>query len=216
MKDDDDQKEASLRSQILAKPTNARLLSKLSSLLTDRSKAPICKNDISETMRDEAIALARRAIEIAPKRPFGYVALSLCARAFGEKMESLRTGIKLSDEFHLARLGLLVRLLLEPRDEESRNLKRKVGKASKHHPNRRDLNTEEIGIYERICNDLSSCASLQGQNKYTGDELEFLCKQEYRLGQFFRKKLPSETHIPRSRNHFQQCRCYQIDRKSVV
>jgi predicted TPR repeat methyltransferase len=190
-------KETSLRSFLAEKPKNAKSISQLSSLLVDRSKE--LGND--EKMRDEAISLAKRAIQVAPRRPFGYAALSIASRNFLERLDSLQKAADLSTHAQLIpRVGFLLRLLLEPREEESHRVQGIIGKSSNEHPSRRDLNPKEIQLYTELEKLISSAWTLE----LSLDQKEFLSKHEYRLGLFFRKKQPSEIHQPRARKHFQK------------
>lgn len=148
-------------------------------------------------MRNEAIDLAKRSIEVAPHRPFGYAALSAASKEFSERMESLTKAASLSFEGYPVPLAiLLVRQLVEPREEEARRVVGKIGKASLDHPNRRNLSLSENSLYADIEKALEKAWALSDSSV---DQRELLTNCEYKLGLFFRKKQPS-----RAKKHFEQ------------
>lgn len=197
--------EDSFRTFLASKPQNAKILSKLSSTLLERSKI-----ESLEALRDEAIDLAARAIEVAPSKPYGYAMMSVAARTWSERKEALVQAIDRSSEtFRIARIGLLVRLLTEQRDVEKINF----GTASRSQPSRRNLTAAETQIYDRISNDLD--AAWNNVEPHSVTEQEFLSKQEFRLGLFLRKKLPSTTHVPRARKHLEQSRRWKDNDEMV-
>jgi predicted TPR repeat methyltransferase len=154
-------------------------------------------------MRDEAISLAKRATQVAPRRPFGYAALSTASQDFSERMESLEKAASLSTEAHLIpRACFLVRLLVEPREDEAREVQGKIGGASRDHPSRRGLSPKENSLYSEITKAFEKAWALVDLSV---DQKEFLSKHEYRIGLFFRKKLPSSIHQPRARRHLGTC-----------
>ena len=195
-------RESKLRSLLVEKPKNAKAISQLSTLLVERSKA--LGREQGQRMRDEGISLAKRAIQVAPQRPFGYVALSTATQDFSERMESLKKAASLCTDDHLIpRSNFLVMLLLTPREEEARNVKGKIGKASEEHPSRRDLNAAEKSLYEDIEITLERAWGLPNLSI---DEKQILSKLEYRIGLFFRKKTPSSIHQLRARKHLMKSR----------
>lgn len=207
MVEDLKQKEKSLREILLSKPQNGKILSQLSSTLLELSKVnEKGEQHVDNNLREEAVKLGNRVIEVAQSKPYGYVAMSMAAPTWKERKEALVQAIdrSSSDTFRIARIGLLVRLLLEEREEEARGNKGKVGSASPAHPNRRNLSAAELKIYQRVVNDLDQTWS--GVEMRSELEQEFLSKQEFRLGCFFRKKLPSSMHAPRARKHFENAR----------
>ena len=201
-------KEESLRNVLSIKPQNAKVMSQLASLLVERSKTILAVHPKqAELLRNEAVEWAKHAIQIGPQRPFGYAALSVAARDWSERKQALLQAADLSpDQFRLARTGVLVRLLTEERDEESRNVTGTIGKASVKHPSRRALAASEMTLYHRIEEDLR-VAWIEAST-FSEKEQEFLSKQEFRLARFFRKKMPQGTSLPRARKHFMQCRTY--------
>jgi predicted TPR repeat methyltransferase len=203
--------EDSFRTFLASKPQNAKILSKLSSTLLERSKI-----ESLEALRDEAIDLAARAIEVAPSKPYGYAMMSVAARTWSERKEALVQAIDRSSEtFRIARIGLLVRLLTEQRDVESRSKTKNFGTAaSLSQPSRRNLTATETQIYDRISNDLDAAWNIV--EPYSAAEQEFLSKQEFRLGLFFRKKLPSTTNVPRARKHLEQSRRWKNNDEMVA
>eukprot|EP00934_Nitzschia_sp_Nitz4_P005353 Nitzschia sp. Nitz4//scaffold92_size79448//45341//46756//NITZ4_005395-RA/size79448-processed-gene-0.58-mRNA-1//1//CDS//3329560198//5343//frame0 len=213
------QQEESLRSIITEKPKNAKVVAQLSTLLLQQYKQlDESQATEKERLRNEAISLARKAIDIGPKRPFGYTALSTASWDTSERFDALRKAIELSEaneQFHFAKISLMIRLLIEPRLEEARTVKGEVGRANKQHPNRRNLSSQELDLYRRISSELQlvwNGISKEGQNDNSSllsiEQKELLSAQEFRLGQFFRKKHPSTDNIPRSRYHFRQCQQY--------
>jgi predicted TPR repeat methyltransferase len=196
-------KEESLRSFLAEKPKNAKAMARLSSLLVDRSKVENNVNDTG-TLREEAITLARRAIQIAPKNPFGYAALSIASLDFSVRMESLQQAADRSTQQQthcIPRVGFLVRLLVEPREQEARKVQGKIGKAAQEHPNRRDLDETENRSYKELTQALDKAWAIE--NLSVGQK-EFISSNEYQLGRFFRKKNPPHKHHPRAIQHFQK------------
>ena len=167
--------EAHLRSALQDKPQNGKIMSKLATLMAARAKA-----DNNLLVHGEAMLLAKRAIETVPHKPFGYAALSSISHDYQERMQSLRKAIELSCDSHhkIPRVAFMVRFLIEPRSEEARKIKGKLGKASVNHPSRTDLDEDESVLYGRICESLDEAWSMQ----LTDFEKEALCENEYKLG----------------------------------
>lgn len=213
-------REKKLRSLIQEKPKNGRALADLSTLLYIKSKAILRDKDDDnnndddqakkKVLYEEAVALAKKSISVAPIKPFGHVALSTVSTDPVERMDSLTRAITLTtDQFRLARIGLLIRSLTEPRDLEARKVKGTIGKASKKHPNRRELDQRENSVYERVKKELDALHESNSKTKcLTNDEQELISKQEFRLGQFFRKKEPRSKYSKYSIQHFTNCRNY--------
>ena len=131
-------REQALRNRLVEKPRNAKVMAQLSTVLLP-------------TRREEAIEWAEKSIDRAPQRPFGYVALSQAAESWSERKKALIQAVELSaDPVYplLAHIGLLVRLLIEERQEEAKQSS--LGKASPKHPHRRDLTASENQLYQRI------------------------------------------------------------------
>jgi hypothetical protein len=121
----------------------------------------------------------------------------------------------------VTRLVLMVRLLLEPRVQEAFRL-HKIPNHSRTsadlhliHPSRRPLDTKENAVYQRIQADLSALevlASSLDDDGNTASPLLLTAQQhetlamrcDYRLGLFFRKKLPAHVYRPLARFHFQR------------
>ena len=189
----------------------------------------------------EAASWARKAMTAAPGKPFGFAALSVATGVpFDERMKALRRAVNLQeDAFGIGReekeeirpfapvggtgaavaLAIaMVRLLVEPREEDARKLRYAVGKAavgrsSPRHPSRRDLSEAERDLYRQVRRALDLAASGGGEEKEDPEshavheigaskETCFLAKSEYRLGFFFRKMMPKAEHRPSSRRHF--------------
>jgi predicted TPR repeat methyltransferase len=187
------QKESSLRQILEKKPRNAKVRSQLASLLAERSKEVG-----NEKLKLEAIALAEQAVEIAPQKPFGYAALSAMCQEESRRMIMLQKAIDFSSEkkHPVACVGLLLRRLVEPREDEARRVRGKIGRGSKNHPNKRNLNKQEESWYEELALALTE---VWGQPSLSTDQKDFLAKNEYKLGLFFRKKEPPTVHKPRAR-----------------
>lgn len=200
-------REVQLRELIERKPKNGRAIAELSSLLLTQSKSA----DPAEAkdLQTEAIRLAQISISVAHTKPFGHVAMSCASRDSSERLASLDRAIDLTtDHFRIARAGLLLRTLTEPRDDEARAVKGSIGKASVKHPNRKSLTKKEHEVYERLKDELEVIhESFHGLSER---EKELVSKQEFRLGQFFRKKEPRKESSERSRRHFLNCQHYPM------
>jgi len=137
-----------------------------------------------------------RATELAPTKPYGFAALSLSSPSFAKRMSNLTKAIELSNlpQHAVARAGLLVRFLVEPRQEEAQRIKGEMGPANPKHPIQRDLSPQEESLYAQICETIKESWAVDALHD---NQKVFLATQEYRLGVFFRKK-----HRDRSRCHF--------------
>lgn len=191
------QKESSLRQILEKKPRNAKVRSQLAYLLAERSKEAGY-----EKLKAEAVATAEKAVEIAPKKPFGYAALSVICTEESKRMIMLQKAIEYSTEKKhiVAHVGLLLRRLVEPREDEARRVKGEVGKASIKHPNRRRLNLQEESRYQELA---LALAYAWRQPALTTDQKDFLAENEYKLGLFFRKKEPLNVNKPWARKHLE-------------
>jgi predicted TPR repeat methyltransferase len=199
---DFESRQASLRAFLQEKPKNGRVMAQLASLLTDQAKVLVPGTEHGDKLREEAISLSRRAIQVAPQKLFGYASLSFASLDYKERMEALEKAVVLSEEHLLSRIGFLVRLLIEPREEEGKQVQRKIGSASKEHPSKREIKAEESKLYQRIEDALEEAWS--NETELTRAQREFLSKHEYRLGLFFRKMRPEEVQQPRARKHFER------------
>jgi predicted TPR repeat methyltransferase len=208
----------SLRALLRERPKNARVASQLACLLAEKAKGITDRSSDQEKTNSnaddvtpsellaEAICLAERATQLAPSRPFGFAALSLIAENFDERMKNLKIAIGLSStpQHAIARAGLLVRLLVEPRDHESRLLREANSVVwGYQHPSKRDCNKDENALYAKLSETLDECWRLESLSEY---QTEFLAKIEYRLGLFFRKKQPPTIHRQKSIQHFSKAR----------
>lgn len=155
---------------------------------------------------------ASKAIQTAPTKPFGYMALSLVHPQHEVRLENLHKAIQLANDLESCRIiwiGLLVRSLIEPRQRESLQVRGSLGKAASSHPSRRTLNMAEQQTYQTICSALDEfwnrsddgASTTQQQQKHASD-MEIIAKAEYRLGLFFRKMQPIAVYRRRSRAHF--------------
>lgn len=203
--------EAQLRARIVERPKNARAMAKLASLLIDRSSqsSPAVGNSTAPQLqqersdKSEAMSLALNAIHVKPLKPFGYAVLSRIHPDHAERLRLLQSAIELSkNSIHIiARIGLLHRLLVEPRQEQSRNVRGKIGKASRDHPNLTDLSTTETKLYERIAQDLTEAWN---KTSLTKCEIQYLAQRDYHIGLFFRKRYPACIHRPRAIHHWKR------------
>jgi predicted TPR repeat methyltransferase len=178
----------SLRQRVCQRPNNARAMSQLACLVANH---------------DEAVSLAKRAVEVAPHKPFGFAALSILLPDFQDRMKHLQRALELTEgqpQHILARLQLAVRLLVEPRHNASRGAV--MGTASKNHPRKRALTSKEEATYAQITQILQQAWSREWQEF----QMEHLVKQEHCLGLFFRKKLPRAFHQARAKQHFEKVR----------
>jgi predicted TPR repeat methyltransferase len=198
---DFESRQASLRAFLQEKPKNGKAMAQLASLLTDQAKL-LPGRENGDKLRAEAISLSRRAIQVAPQKLFGYASLSFASLDYKERMEALEKAITLSKEHLLARIGFMVRLLIEAREEEGKHVRSKSGRASEEHPSKRDITAEESKLYQRIEDALEEAWS--NETELTRAQIEFLSKHEYRLGVFFRKMCPREVQQPRARKHLQR------------
>ena len=189
--------EAKIRTALKENPESGKLMAKLSVLLTEQAK--VTSNDDT---KQEALMLARKSARLCPNRPAGYLAISIASPHFLERIESLQKVADLWTPFcsvtQSALATTLVRLLVEPRDEETN--RERIVKRSSENPRKRGLNEPEQKLYDRIRNVTQSAweeASMTFAAKIQ------LTKAEYRLGLFFRKMEPSVVYGPRCIHHFE-------------
>ena len=210
---DFESRQASLRAFLQEKPKNGKAMAQLASLLADQAKL-LPGTDDGDKLLAEAISLSRRAIQVAPQKLFGYASLSFASLDYKERMEALEKAITLSEEHLLARIGFLIRLLIEPREEEGKQVRNRIGSASKEHPSKREINAEESKLYQRIEDALEEAWS--NETELTAAQVEFLSKHEYRLGTFFRKICPKEVQQPRARKHLQRSQKYPTTKSETA
>ena len=192
--------EESLRALIKDRPKNGRAMAKLACLLEQQAKL---KEDppATEAMRQEALEWAYRSVKVAPEKPFGYMSLSILEEDYTKRVKALRKALQFQtfDDSAFARLVLLIRLLLDPKQHEARQVVGKIGKASKNHPSKRVLNTEEEHLYEQIVQGLDGFwAKKSGK---LAVNLQEISMKEYCLGLFFRKRFPLQMNQLRSKRH---------------
>lgn len=195
-------KEENLRESLKEKPQSAKLMAQLSILLTERFKEEASHGGNDETIKQEALTLARKSALLCPTRPAGHLALSTASPHFEERMKSLEMVANLwNPECSMnpsALAGALVRLLVEPREEEGR--KQDLAKTSSKHPSRRELNEKETQLYQRIL-DTRQLAWAEDTQLMTAESIIYLARIEYRLGMLFRKMQPPEVNQPRCTEH---------------
>jgi predicted TPR repeat methyltransferase len=205
----DDLKDRILRLQTLLskKPKNARAMAQLACLLfskaTSHDKAhndaskPSLNDSASVKLMDEARMWVDLSVATAPTKPFGYAALSMVHGDLEQRMQALRIAIDkcsdTTDSFNVAALGLLVRLLVEPRDLVNRE---QTSRSSNR------LNAPEESTVCRIENLLSKLWSSDTVVDSPGRR-EFVALREFRLGRFFRKLEPKQECRTRSIHYFQ-------------
>ncbi|CAB9501158.1 Probable 18S rRNA (guanine-N(7))-methyltransferase [Seminavis robusta] len=197
----------SLRRVLVKKPRNAKIMSQLAYLLATQSKLKKVDNLPDPALLEEAISLAQNATTTAPQKPFGFAALSTILPDFGDRQSSLHEAIARTTEPQhvLARATLLVRLLVEPRDQEARLVRGTLGSSSSKHPSKRPLNAKEEATYADITKTLDEAWQQQQTTLPPSENMsEQLAKLEYRLGLFFRKKQPPQISQERASKHFQK------------
>ena len=199
--------EESLRAVVQERPQNGRAMAKLACLLVDQAKLVSDDPGRRNSMLDEAMEWTNKSIQVAPEKPFGYMSLSVLEKDHSQRMTALRKAIEYhpEDETNFSKLALLIRLLREPIQEQARQACGQIGKAAARHPNRRPLNEDEEKLYAQ------SDKGLEGfwTNRDTTDKQQQsivnqheMAMNEYRLGIFFRKRLPADKSRPRAQRHF--------------
>lgn len=172
-----------------------------------------------------ALSVAER--DDFPKR---MEALDMAAKLSLQEMEKPHQGDKHdthnknNQHYVIPLVDFYARLLLEPRAREANEVVGKIGKASAQHPNRRGLNEKEQEIYSKLQIAFQSAHQLlnehsrnidrnvivdEGEKKiesssdtFSEQQREFISKYEYKMGLFFRKKVPSDRYQPIAKNHF--------------
>lgn len=185
-------------------------------------------NDTKQKLGTEAYELAKQSIEIDPLQSnvIGYGALSISSPKFEERMWALEQIVSLTEPNSdlneastksvnaiVPRAVSLVRLLLEPRDEEALELNG-VRQSSSKHPTRREWDNKEKKLYQKSKESLELASSLLtsntsgnttvSSNSTISEQVSFLAKSHYRLGMTFRKMIPEEKHRSSSIHHFTQ------------
>ena len=185
-----------LREALKERPQSCKLIALLSIELSTRAAG-----SNGENRRQEALMLARTAIDLCNTRPVGHYALSLASPQHSERIESLQMVAKLwTPACAMALSGLataLVRLLVEPREEEGKQ--NGISITSSKHPSTRNLNAEEQRLYVRI---LKVLQGAREDPRTTTGVAASLAQAEYRLGLFFRKMEPVDINGRRSLHHF--------------
>ena len=185
-----------LREALKERPHSCKLIALLSIELSTRAA-----HSNGETKKQEALMLARKAINLCNNRPVGHYALSLASPQHSERIESLQMVAKLwTPACGMALSGLataLVRLLVEPREEEGKQLG--ISIPSSKHPSTRHLNEDEQRLYVRI---LEVLQAARIDPRTSPGAAGSLAQAEYRLGLFFRKLEPVAVNGPRSLHHF--------------
>ena len=218
--------EASLRKLVEERPKNAKAMYQLATLLVEQSVKQKgddddiddhddeeveqdCAAGVTDKLRAEAISISKHAIKVQPLKPFGYAAFSISSYDFEERMEYAKKAVDMIYEdksnikqYKIALVILLVRLLIEPRQKELKKVRGQIGKGSTSHPSKRQLNGEENLLYKQIQSTLSTF--WENDLEVTESQKRLVCYQEYKLGLFFRKKLPADTNQKRAIHHFQR------------
>ena len=153
-----------LRAKIKEDPKRFKSMSRLSHLLINSSKNVLLDEDEREHMKKEAFELAQRCVDTSPPATsIGYAALSISSPTFKERMDALRKVIELEEARKsldaISSVGLafaVLRLLIEPREEEKNNkpsmitIGGSIPKNSLKNPSKRDLDLEERNLYKKI------------------------------------------------------------------
>ena len=194
------------RNVLVHKPKNALAMAQLACLLFSKAASKErCQSDSNLQvpsdillLKDESMRWVDLSITTAPCKPFGYAALSIVHGDFEKRMDALYTAVdKCSNKerFHVAALGLLVRLLVEPR--ERRRQEHKSYPLCKSNV----ISEKEESIVVQIENLLSKIWTSSTVID-SSCRREFVAMREYRLGRFFRKLEPKETSRARSISFF--------------
>ena len=205
---------------IVSKDSNKpKALARLSFLLVEQAKAIRPQDhdgNEKESLYQEAYQLSKRSIELAPDQPLGYAAISVSSPNFEERMRALEIAIKLDTELQVqnagsmvARATSLVRLLVEPRDQEKQdsNGNGVRGNAKSKKDARRDLSTKEEQLYNETRISLEEAKQLvvaqtDEQSQESSRCLLCLGNGHYRLGMFFRKLIPEKIHRDKAIFHY--------------
>lgn len=194
--------EERLRSLVKERPQNGKAMARLACLLAERANVLSNTNSpASKELKTEALEWAHRSIDVSPERPFGYLSMSLLEEDFSKRMHFLRKAIhhcQESDTHSFVKLSLMIRLLRDPRVYEKRNLSGKIGRASPQHPSRRPMDQGEELLYKQIKDGLDKFWTAKTQSKNSVEEIALA---EYRLGLFFRKRLPVNISQERAKSH---------------
>lgn len=196
------EEEPALRLRIKERPKNGRAMAKLAHLLGERAK--LCSEIEASSLQHEALGWAKRSVQVAPEKPYGYMSLSVLEADHVRRMQALRKAIERhhEDDSAFVKLGLLIRLLFDPRYNESLQVGGRIGRASCSHPGKRPLDASEEVLYERIAKALddfwrrTTTESTQNQQQ--------MAETEYRLGLFFRKRQPVDISRARAQLHLQR------------
>lgn len=176
----------SLRNLIQERPRNGRAMAQLAYLLHEMDKYNINNDDNKEEVNDirternendnydndDTITWAKRSITIAPNKPYGYIAMSfiLPIDRITERIENIHKALEqccCTDKDHnpsyyhnnmIMKFHLLVRLLIEPREDEKRYILRiKKLQQSNHntnnnviHPSTRPFSINEENTYQQM------------------------------------------------------------------
>ena len=204
--------EESLRDLIKERPKNGRAMAMLACLLDKQAKFKERQQQNEGTgssvtatmMRQEALTWAHRSVQVAPEKPFGYMSLSILEVDHIKRMQALQKALQYQtiDDSSYARLSLLIRLLLDPKQYEARKVAGRVGIASQNHPNKRVLTVKEEILYEQIVRGLDGF--WKQKSKQVEVNIHEIARQEIRLGLFFRKRFPISTNQLRAKQHFQK------------
>ncbi len=137
----------------------------------------------------------------------GYGALSVSDPSFDGRLKALKKVVEREGSKNLSSMdatstvGLaytLMRLLVEPRDEQ-KAIQKEIPKGSRKHPSKRELTDEEKHLYEKIKIALENAGVvvLNAESKIISSRLALA---HYRLGMFFRKLNPEISSF-----HHKEC-----------
>ena len=191
----------SIRILLRDKPNNARAMAKLACLIfsneTTIHQEEGCDHIVATSA---AIQLAEKSIAVAPTKPYGYTAMSIVHPEFQVRLQALRTAIQqctMKDQFNLALIDLLVRLMTEQRHERTRTETQRNGPSTSTNQVTNDERTmiEQVdALFHKVWKDPTVTQNIES--------IEFIGLREYRLGRFFRKLEPSSTYRSRSCRQF--------------
>ena len=187
----------SLRIFLRNKPKNARAMAKLACLISSNEKLNHQnKNSASPISASEAIDLAEKSIAAAPTKPYGFTAMSIVHPDVKVRMQALQMAIEqctMNDQYSLALVDLLVRLLTEPRYENAQQSENSSNSVTKDE----EIILKQLDTaFKKVWKDVSLHQNV--------DSMEFIGFREYRLGRFFRKLEPSSVYRILSRFYFEK------------
>jgi predicted TPR repeat methyltransferase len=186
----------SIRAFLQNKPKNARAMAKLACLISKEKSIHQQIDADSPMFISEAIELAEKSIATAPTKPYGYTAMSIVHPDLKVRMQSLRMAIQQcsnKDQYNLAMIDLMVRLLTEHRFQKSLQ----SGQLTNYVTNDEQSIIKQLNAaFNKVWKDSTVTRDVSS--------MEFVGSREYRLGRFFRKLEPSHIYRAMSRFYFEK------------